>query len=158
MWLKFFFGSYPKIARVVIRLMMAISVANLMFLTIIVSVNDWAEIQLKISKRDATYSWFYGKTPLWDLVTSKLPSGSEVLLITGVDKPIFPLYLRRPDVKFTNVGVALPDGPYLTNVDDLKEVSSFFDQVILIQVPKELSDILPSQAKTATPPSPDGSD
>jgi len=169
MWLKYFFGSNPKITRVVIRLMMAISVANLMFLTIIVSVNDWAEIQLKISKRDATYSWFYGKTSLWDLVTSKLPPGSEVLLITGVNKPIFPLYLRRPDVKFTNVGVALPDGPYrepfrwkgeeynLTNIDDLKKVRSLFDQVILVQVPKELSDILPSQAKTATPPSPDGS-
>ncbi len=146
-----------RISKFIIGFALIISILNLSYLAFYVNVANFDQIRHQFKDRNNNmYSKYYSKKG-WDFIVEKIPPGSKVLLVTGTDTPIFPIFLRRPDLNITVTGA--PDTLYsgnmytgdmykekfklrgkeynLSKYSDFKTVQSFYDYTIPLNVPKK---------------------
>jgi len=120
-------------SRYIIICSLLIAGFNLAFQVIYTNIHFMHQLRMQVINRDAYY-------PV--LVTDRIPSGSKVLVISPTNFPIFPLYLRRPDLNITLTGIyheELYREPLRLNgkeynlhklkADDAQEIQKQFDRI-----------------------------
>ncbi len=142
----------PGLGGMLVNLVAVIATANLVFFAIYVPLTAWSNIKIQVSDRDTHYSRIYGQNTMWRDFNYKLDEGEKVLIVTGPDKAIFPLYLRRPDLDITVAGYRQPGFSEnlfyqgrewdLTDWEEFRYIWSEFDNVLLMNVPNEIVDNL----------------
>jgi hypothetical protein len=140
----------PRFTKWLRHGVVAISAANLFYLTAVVTVVDFPGLKELFNDRDAVYGSTLGNRPAWRRYVDDTPQGARVLLITGLNARLFPLYLRRPDLAITTTGVRSEyfrepltvDGAdrVVENPDHFRMLAGSFDRVMLIDVPKKFRD------------------
>lgn len=146
-WLHRLGLGRPGAAQAVRYCVVAISAANLIYLTVGATVADFPRMKTLFSDRDSRYVSILGGPEAWRSFVEDTPHGSSVLLITGLNERLFPLYLRRSDLSFTVAGVYSEyfrrplkiDGSTYTISDpeDLRGLWGKFDRLMLVGVPDD---------------------
>ncbi|NQV20152.1 MAG: glycosyltransferase family 39 protein [Rhodospirillales bacterium] len=162
----------PGAAQAIRYGVVAISVANLMYLTVGAAVADFPRIKTLFSDRDSHYVSILGGPEAWRSFIEDTPHGARVLLITGRDVRLFPLYLRRPDLSLTPAGVyhhyfrepLMVDGEAykIGNPEDFKKLGGKFDRLLMFEVPDDfrayavtqMAEMNKAKNPASNPPSP----
>lgn len=162
----------PGAAKAVRYGVVAIAVANLSYLTVGATVADFPRMKTLFSDRDFRYASVLGGPAGWRSFVEDTPHSARVLLITGLNVPLFPLYLRRPDLSLTPAGVydhyfrepLMVDGEayQIGNPEDFKKLGGKFDRLLMIEVPDDfrayavtqMAEMKKAKIPASNPPSP----
>ncbi len=97
--------KWPRRGKILSGFLVTVSAANLLFLAFgrpIMNFDNWSRLA---RDRNAAYIAMSGLRNAWQPLVRDTAPGSRVLLISNVDTALYPLYLRRPDLVFTNTGI-----------------------------------------------------
>lgn len=97
--------KWPRQGKVLSGFLVAVSAANLLFLAFarpVLNFDKWTRLA---GDRNAAYIGLSGLRNAWLPLVRDTAPGSRVLLISNVDTALYPFYMQRPDLAFTNTGI-----------------------------------------------------